>query len=106
MAGTPGCEEHEVAVMKKADRAALRQFDELPTSAHVRLPVVGALYGISPATIWRWSRSGHLPAPVHINGVTLWNVGALRLHMTSKSAVPVVDRTPSEPSSHDSEQEE
>lgn len=69
--------------MNKVDMSALSQFDELPASAHVRLPVVSALFGISTATVWRWSKSGHLPAPVHINGVTMWNVAALRSHMPS-----------------------
>lgn len=79
--------------MNKVDISALSQFDELPASAHVRLPVVSALFGISTATVWRWSKSGHLPAPVHIKGVTLWNVAALRSHMPPKSepidSVPV-----------------
>jgi hypothetical protein len=49
---------------------------------------VAMLFSISRPTVWRWSRSGHLPPPVHINGVTLWNVGALRERMppTSTSA--------------------
>ena len=67
--------------MKRLEMSTLRQFDELPESAHVRLRVVGALFGISIATVWRWSRSGQLPKPVRINGVTLWNVAALRAHM-------------------------
>lgn len=72
--------------MNKVDMSALSQFDELPASAHVRLPVVSALFGISTATVWRWSKSGHLPAPVHINGVTMWNVASLRAHMPSGPA--------------------
>ena len=43
--------------------AALAQFDNLPDSAHVRLPTVAAWRGISPATVWRWVQSGRLPAP-------------------------------------------
>lgn len=79
--------------MKKAELSALTQFDELPASAHVRLRVVAALFGISTATVWRWSKSGQLPAPVRMNGVTMWNVAALRSHMpagaTSSSATPL-----------------
>lgn len=64
--------------MSEADRAALQRFDELPRSASVRLPVVAALFSISRATVWRWCKSGDLPRPIRINGVTFWNVGELR----------------------------
>ncbi len=58
---------------------ALKNFDSLPDSANVRLPVVAALYGCSPATIFRRVKSGHIPAPRKISErVTAWNVGALR----------------------------
>jgi predicted DNA-binding transcriptional regulator AlpA len=59
--------------------AALAQFDKLPDSAYVRLPVVAALKGISPATVWRWVKSSRLPAPSRLSpGVTAWRVGDLR----------------------------
>ena len=58
---------------------ALKNFDFLPDSANVRLPVVAALYGCSPVTIWRRVKSGHIPAPRKTSErVTAWNVGALR----------------------------
>jgi predicted DNA-binding transcriptional regulator AlpA len=58
---------------------ALRNFDSLPDSANVRLPVVAALYGCSPATIFRRVKSGHIPAPRKLSErVTAWNVGQLR----------------------------
>ena len=58
---------------------ALSQFDALPDSAHVRLPVVAALKGVGPATVWRWVKSGHLPAPVKLGpNTTAWRVGDLR----------------------------
>ena len=47
--------------MNRLEMSTLSQFDELPASAHVRLRVVGALFGISIATVWRWSKSGQLP---------------------------------------------
>lgn len=71
--------------MNRIDQAALRGFDELPDSAHVRLPVVAALFAISPATVWRWSHAGSLPTPLRINGVTVWNVGALRITLKGHS---------------------
>lgn len=59
--------------------AALASFDALPDAAHVRLPIVAALKGISPATCWRWVKQGRLPAPVKLSpGVTAWRVGDLR----------------------------
>lgn len=58
---------------------ALRNFDTLPDAANVRLPVVAALFACSPATVWRRSKSGSLPAYQKLSeGVTAWNVGELR----------------------------
>lgn len=59
--------------------AALANFDRLPDAAHVRLPVVEALFACSPATVWRRSKQGTLPAPRKLSeAVTAWNVGELR----------------------------
>jgi predicted DNA-binding transcriptional regulator AlpA len=59
--------------------AALAQFDSLPDSAHVRLPVVAALNGISDPTVWRWVKAGRLPQPVKLGpNTTGWRVGDLR----------------------------
>lgn len=58
---------------------ALAQFDELPDSSHVRLPVVQGLYAISAATCWRWVKLGRIPAPKRLGpNTTAWNVGELR----------------------------
>ena len=58
---------------------SLAQFDTLPASAHVRLPVVAALHGIGPATVWRWVKTGRLPAPYKLGpNTTAWQVGELR----------------------------
>lgn len=64
--------------MKPHIQAALRDFDSLPDSAGVRLPVVAALKNIAPITVWRWSKCGLLPTPTKTGNVTVWNVGALR----------------------------
>lgn len=67
---------------------ALKNFDALPDSAEVRQPVVEALFGISAATVWRWSKkAGRLPKP-HKRGprVTTWNVGELRAVLAEKAA--------------------
>ena len=59
--------------------AALQNFDQLPNSANVRLPVVMALYGISPATVWRNVKNGYIPKPYKLTArTTVWNVGELR----------------------------
>lgn len=58
---------------------ALAQFDQLPDSAHVRLPVVAALNGVSAPTVWRWVRAGRLPPPSKRGpNTTVWRVGDLR----------------------------
>lgn len=64
--------------MKRVDATALVDFDKLPASALVRIPVVAALFSVSESSVWRWSRTGRLPLPTHIAGVTLWRVGELR----------------------------
>lgn len=56
----------------------MHQFDSLPDSGLVRLPTVAELFGVSAPTVWRWSRTGQLPKPVKIGGVTCWRVGDLR----------------------------
>ncbi len=72
----------EPASLKPVHQRALQDFDKLPDAAHVRLPVVAALHGISTVTVWRWSASGRLPKPTRRGGVTTWNVGELRQQKT------------------------
>lgn len=67
--------------MNQNHAAALRGFDALPDSAGVRLPVVAALFGVGPATVWRWSKKQIIPAPIKRGGVALWTVGDLRRSM-------------------------
>lgn len=58
---------------------ALKQFDSLPDSANVRLPIVAILLGCSDATVWRMVKRGDLPKPRKLTArVTAWNVGQLR----------------------------
>jgi predicted DNA-binding transcriptional regulator AlpA len=63
----------------KSGPLGVKAFDDLPDSANVPVKVVGALFGCSTATVWRWVRSGHLVAP-HRFGLrsTRWSVGELR----------------------------
>lgn len=58
---------------------ALRNFDSLPDSANVRLPVVAALFACAGVTVWRRVKAGTLPAPRKLGArVTAWNVADLR----------------------------
>jgi predicted DNA-binding transcriptional regulator AlpA len=64
---------------------SLRDFDELPSSGFVRLPVVVSLLGVSPATVWRNVKNGNLPKPKKLTPrTTVWNVGELREAMACK----------------------
>lgn len=64
--------------------AALANFDKLPDSAHVRLPIVAALRGTSPATVWRHVKAGLIPQPVKLGpNTTAWRVGDLRASLKS-----------------------
>jgi predicted DNA-binding transcriptional regulator AlpA len=59
---------------------SLKHFDSLPDAAHVRLPVVAALFACSYATVWRGVRAGRLPKPLKLfDRASAWNVGELRL---------------------------
>jgi len=58
---------------------AAAQFNDLPGCAFVRQPTVLALFACSKASLWRWVKSGRLPAPKRLGlRVSAWNVGQLR----------------------------
>ena len=59
--------------------AELTHFDQLPDSAHVRLPVVTGLLGCSASAVWLNVKAGNLPAPVKLTpNITGWRVSDLR----------------------------
>ncbi len=59
--------------------SALRNFNELPDLAHVRLDTVKALYACSAASVWRGVKQGRIPKPRKLSPrTTCWNVGELR----------------------------
>jgi predicted DNA-binding transcriptional regulator AlpA len=73
-----------MAAPNPAISQTLKLFDELPDSAHVSLEVVCALFGCSPATIWRRVRSGQRVSPVRLGmRTTRWKVGDLRRALTA-----------------------
>ncbi|MCA3642794.1 MAG: transcriptional regulator [Burkholderia sp.] len=58
---------------------SLKDFDNLPTVALVRQPVVEVLFACSSTSVWRNVKSGRIPQPVKVSaGVTAWRVGDLR----------------------------
>ncbi|NMQ07557.1 transcriptional regulator [Candidatus Accumulibacter phosphatis] len=69
---------------RKAAKAAklaeqLKLFESLPPYALVALPVVCAITGRSPASVWRDVKAGRCPAPVKAGPrSTRWRVGDLR----------------------------
>lgn len=66
---------------------SLRYFDSLPDSAHVRRPVVLALFGFSNATLYRLIKIDRFPVQVKLGPhVSAWNVGVLRAHMAKIKA--------------------
>lgn len=66
---------------------ALANFESLPTSGYIRLPVIKRLYGVSSATIWRGVRNGTIPKPVKLTErTTAWNVGLVRAALAKAGA--------------------
>ena len=71
--------------LKQTD--SLYNFDKLPDSAYVRLPVVTNLYAISATSVWRNVKSGHIPKPKKLTSrTTVWNVGELRVALGIKTS--------------------
>lgn len=72
---------------------ALRDFDALPDSAMVSIKVVCALFGCSPATVWRRVKNGDLVEPKRLGGgTTRWSVGELRAELKRITDQGLVDR--------------
>lgn len=64
----------------------LANFDQLPDSAYVRLPIIKALYGVSSATIWRGVKNATIPKPSKLTTrTTAWNVGQIRAALAAKA---------------------
>jgi len=64
---------------------ALVNFDKLPDSAYVRLPVMRGLYGVSSASIWRGVKKLTIPTPIKLTErTTAWNVGLIRKSLAAK----------------------
>lgn len=65
---------------------ALANFDKLPDSAYIRLPVMKGLYGVSAASIWRGVKNLTIPKPSKLTErTTAWNVGLVRAALAAKA---------------------
>ena len=65
---------------------ALINFELMPDSAYIRLPVLKVLYGVSSATIWRGVKNGTIPKPTKLTErTTAWNVGLVRAALAAKA---------------------
>lgn len=72
--------------LSKTIPEALANFDQLPDSAYIRLPVLKRLYGVSSATIWRGVKQGNIPKPNKLSErCTCWNVGLIRAALAAKA---------------------
>lgn len=70
----------------KAIPEALVNFNQLPDSAYIRLPVLQRLYGISASSCWRGIKNGTIPHPVKMSErCTAWNVGIIRAALAAKA---------------------
>ena len=87
----PLSDEEKLALAQKRAEAkmaarddVLKHFGGFPDEAHVRLSVVMALYGCSAASVWRYVKSGAIPAPRKFGArVSAWNVGKLRASLAA-----------------------
>lgn len=65
---------------------ALANFDLLPDSAYIRLPVMKGLFGVSASSIWRGCQSGIFPKPVRLTQrTTAWSVKSVRAALAAKA---------------------
>lgn len=66
------------SVSKNHNFPSFVEFDKFPDSAQVRLPVVTALFGVSPATVWRMVKAKKLRSYKLTARTTTFNVGEIR----------------------------
>jgi len=64
---------------------ALRDADQLPNSAQIRLPTVKGLLGVSGATVWRMVKAGKLKTYKLTERTTTFNMGEIRALLNSQN---------------------
>lgn len=73
------------SVLNRSIPDALANFDQLPDSAYIRLPVMIGLFGVSAASIWRGVKNQSIPTPVKLTErTTAWNVRLVREALAAK----------------------
>lgn len=69
-----------------SEALAQSNFDNLPATSYVRLPVVrGLLGGVSAATVWRLVKAKKLKTHKLTPRTTTFNVGELRAALAAKA---------------------
>lgn len=63
---------------------ALRDADQYPNTAQIRLPVVKGLLGVSGATVWRMVKAGKLKSYKLTERTTTFNMGEVRALLNSQ----------------------
>lgn len=64
----------------------LANFQVMPDSGYIRLPVVMAVLGVSRSTVLRACANGTLPKPIKITErLNAWSVKAIREHLAAKA---------------------
>jgi predicted DNA-binding transcriptional regulator AlpA len=74
------------SVLHRTMPDALANFDQLPDSAYIRLPVMTGLFGVSAASIWRGVKNQSIPKPVKLTErTTAWSVRLVRQALAEKA---------------------
>lgn len=63
----------------------LANFDQLPDSAFIRLPVVQTIFDCSVSTVWRLVKSGAIRTHKLSPRTTAFNVGEIRQYIASRT---------------------
>lgn len=86
---TPRTSKPELSAKAKAKAKTLntlKNFDLLPDSGSIRLPVVAALFACSIGTVYRRVKDGLIPEPKKVGNIVTWNVGQIRQALKGESA--------------------
>lgn len=76
-----------VAPVRPSVSDVVRNFADLPDTAHVRVRTVATLVGCSVPTVWRMAADGRLPRPRKFSArLSAWNCGELRASLATVPA--------------------
>ena len=75
------------AIIASSIPKVLANFDAMPDSAFIRLPIVLALYGISSSTVRRACKAQRFPLPRKLSErVAAWSVAEIRADLLAKAS--------------------